>query len=360
MANILSAWLHITNACNLLCHYCYVGKTNEAMSLETGRRAVDALFRTAVTHRYDRVWIKYAGGEATLNFPMVVQLHDYALALAEWTGIDLKGAVFSNGVALSQSKIRDMLARDLALRISLDGLEAYNDAQRVFQNGKGSFVSVAHSIDRARVAGLIPHIGITVTNRSIKGLPGLVTWILEKELPFSINFYRENLHSASSADLKLEEQGIIEGMMATFQVIEKDLPRQSLLSSLVDKADLSFEHSQTCSVGESYLVIDHLGRVAKCHMEIEQDVTTVDEIDPLALVRADTHGVQNLPVEQKEGCRECEWRNWCTGGCPVATFRATGRYDVKSPNCNIYKAIFPEVLRLERLRKQRYQPVPEN
>lgn len=31
-------------------------------------------------------------------------------------------------------------------------------------------------------------------------------------------------------------------------------------------------------------------------------------------------------------------------------YRATGRYDRKSPNCNIYKAIFPEVLRLEGLR----------
>ena len=30
----------------------------------------------------------------------------------------------------------------------------------------------------------------------------------------------------------------------------------------------------------------------------------------------------------------------------MATFRATGRYDVKSPNCNIYKAIYPQALRM--------------
>ena len=54
----------------------------------------------------------------------------------------------------------------------------------------------------------------------------------------------------------------------------------------------------------------------------------------------------DLAVQEKEGCRDCSWRYWCSGGCTVATFRATGRYDIKSPNCNIYKAIYPEALRL--------------
>jgi uncharacterized protein len=64
-------------------------------------------------------------------------------------------------------------------------------------------------------------------------------------------------------------------------------------------------------------------------------------------------------VIEKEGCKTCEWKNWCAGGCPLATHRATGRYDVKSPNCNIYKALFPEALRLEGLRLLKYQDDPE-
>ena len=38
----------------------------------------------------------------------------------------------------------------------------------------------------------------------------------------------------------------------------------------------------------------------------------------------------------------------------MATFKATGRYDIKSPNCNIYKAIYPQALRLEGLRLLKY------
>jgi hypothetical protein len=72
-----------------------------------------------------------------------------------------------------------------------------------------------------------------------------------------------------------------------------------------------------------------------------------DEFELAPLV---VHGQQ----VEKEGCRDCTWRYWCSGGCAVATFKATGRYDIKSPNCNIYKAIYPQALRLEGLRLLKY------
>jgi len=112
---------------------------------------------------------------------------------------------------------------------------------------------------------------------------------------------------------------LMTGMRAAYAIIERNPPRWSLLGSLLDRADLSTPHRRTCAVGENYLVIDHHGRVAKCQMTIGQPVTTTAAADPLALIRADQVGVQNVPVDQKEGCRSCEWRYWCTGGCAIAT-----------------------------------------
>ena len=85
-------------------------------------------------------------------------------------------------------------------------------------------------------------------------------------------------------------------------------------------------------------------------MEIERPVTSVHATDPLAEIRLYADGFQNLPAVEKEGCRDCTWRNWCAGGCSLLTYRMTGRNDVKSPYCNVYKALFPEMLRLEGLR----------
>jgi len=60
--------------------------------------------------------------------------------------------------------------------------------------------------------------------------------------------------------------------------------------------------------------------------------------------------IHNISVEEKEGCKTCVYRYRCTGGCPLETHRATGRWDVKSPHCNIYQTLYPQALRLEGLR----------
>lgn len=313
------------------------------MSLDIGKKAINAVFRSAIAHNYKKIRLKYAGGEPTLVFPSIIELHEYANVLGAWHDIELSGVVLSNGVTLSDKIIQGMIEKNLALAISLDGMGQTNDIQRPLKNGTGSFERVSKNIERVCQAGLMPHISIVVSARNIGGLPDLVAWILEKELSFSISFYRENAYSASFEDLQFDEQKMIKGMMATFKVIEYSLPKQNLLGALVDKANLAIEHKHTCAVGKNYFVIDHHGRVAKCQMEIDNPITTIDHQDPLKIVQTDKISVQNLHVEEKEGCHQCEWKNWCTGGCPVVTYRATGRYDLKSPNCNRLNMGFREL-----------------
>lgn len=344
----LVAWLHVTNACNLRCTYCYVEKTDEAMPAETAYAAVDAILRAARTHGYQRVLLKYAGGEASLNLPLVEEIQRYATAQAN--GIAVRGVVLSNGVGLTRNKLQRIVDMGLRLMISLDGPEEYHDAQRPRRGGQGSFAAVMASIERAKAMGVDLTVSVTVTGHSVAGLPQIVAWLLERDLQFSLNFYRENDCSVSFSELQINEQHLIEGMRAAYRVIEQHLPNYSLLGTLIDRANLGAAHSRTCAVGENYMVIDHHGNVAKCQMEMQRPVTSIWADDPLTVIRLDQTGVQNLPVEQKEGCRECQWRFWCAGGCAIATFRATGRYDIKSPNCAIYQALYPDVIRLEGLR----------
>ncbi len=354
ISSTLTVWIHMTNACNLRCSYCYLNKNSESMSIETGRQAVDAIVRSARHHQYAGVKLKYAGGEATIKFPLIFQLHDYAVTLAERNQLTLDEIVLSNGTLLTEESIKRLKASRIRLMISLDGINEYHDAQRKFVSGRGSFALVARNIDLALQYGLVPDISITVSDRNLDGLPDTVKYILDRDLPFSLNFYRENDCSMSIENLRSTEQRIIDAMLKTYKVIEENLPRRSLLGSLVDRASFIAPHDHTCGVGHDYMVIDQHGRIAKCQMEITKTVTDICADDPLQLIRADQIGIQNKSVEEKESCRDCEWKYWCAGGCPLATRRATGRYDVKSPNCNIYKALYPEVLRLEGLRLLKY------
>jgi uncharacterized protein len=381
VSDILSAWLHITDRCNLRCAYCYLPHKNADMSLETGREVIEATFRSAIAHnvphtsRLRMVKFKYAGGEPLLRFPFITELHRYAQQLAEQYELGLDGVVLSNGTLVSREMIKEMQALGLRLMISLDNLPTPNpsqegnthpypsqegNCQRVYPDGRDASDKAMRAIELALEGGLTLDVSITVTGRNVQQLPELLEWVLKRDLPFSLNFYRpstspfDKLRANGYDDLKLEEEKIVTGLLNAYKVIEANLPRRSLLASLADMANFAAPHLRRCSVGHSYLVFDTEGRVSKCQMQMDKPVTDIHADDPLTAVRNDSCGIQNLTVDEKEGCQECQWKYWCGGGCPLETFRATGRYDLKSPNCTIYKALYPEVLRLEGLRLLKY------
>jgi uncharacterized protein len=355
---VLTAWLHVTNACNLRCPYCYVNKSPDGMDEPTGRAAVEAVFKAAVEHGFPAVKLKYAGGEASLNHRLVIRLHAHARALAADHGLRLHATLLSNGVALPPAFVSTLRAEGIRVMISLDGLGSQHDAQRPFASGKPSFHLVERTIAQLIGQGHAPHLSVTITNRNAGGVADVVRFALERDLTFSLNFFRDNDCAASFPDLRYEEQSMISSVLDAFAVIEEFLPRWSVLGSILDRGQLLQPRQRSCGVGQDYLVIDQRGGVAKCHMEIEKTLGDIFSSDPLQLIRQDKSTALNLAVDEKEGCRDCTWRYWCSGGCSVATFRATGRYDIKSPNCNIYKAIYPEALRLEGLRLLKYAAAP--
>jgi len=354
-AHMLSAWLHLTDRCNLRCDYCYLPHKREDMSIDTGQAAVESVFRSAQKHGYRRVKLKYAGGEPLLRFSELLEIHARAQFLAESYQIPLDAIVLSNGILLTPQKVSALKAAGLHLMISLDGLDTFHDIQRHFANGKGSAVDVLHGIETALQGGLLPVISVTISSRNADGLPALMEWLLSHGLPFSLNFYRENELSASRESLALQDEIIVGGMRAAFAVIEKGLPVQSLLGSILDRTNLAMAHNKTCGVGSDYLVFDQRGQLAQCQMLINRPFAASNDDDPLEALRNYNQGIQNLPVQQKSGCQSCQWRHWCTGGCPISAQRSSGFYDARSPNCNIYQSLFPDVLRLEAARLIRYQ-----
>lgn len=350
----LSAWLHITNACNLRCSYCYIAKTAEHMAETVSKHSIDAVIRSAIKHHYGSIKLKYAGGESTLRLPQIFATHDYALGQAQQHGLSLSGAILTNGTIMPIYAIEQLKQRHMGVSISLDGVGDFHDRQRPMLNGKGSFASVDRTISRLLAHHLTPSINVTVTQRNLAELPALMDYLLQRNLRFTLSYYRENTESAHLPDLQFADRQMIEGMRAAFARIEAQLPKRRLIDSLIDKGTMSGPGHQVCSMGRDYLVIDQRGGVAKCPVDIARPITTIQSDDPLRAVREDRRGVQAVAVEEREGCRDCTWRAWCRGGCPLLTYRLTGRNDVKSPNCAIYKALYPDALRLEALRLLTY------
>jgi uncharacterized protein len=319
------------------------------MPLDLGLQMVDRLFETAQQRGMKQVKLKYAGGEATLQLPLVRQLHHRARCLAEQFSMTLQEVLLTNGVRLSPPWMDWLKASGIKIMVSLDGMADIQNHQRPLKGGGKSFQRVANTIDQLVERGMKPHISITVTAASAPYTAELVRWVLRRQLTFQLNFYRQTMVNSDPDQWAVEEAAIIQGLHSAYQEIEHNLPDYPLFGALLDKVQAQ-AHTHTCGVNQNYVVVTHRGHFAQCQMHLHQPVRPAasESNDPLKTAQGGP--IQNLSVDQKEGCQTCPYRYRCTGGCPLETYQATGRWDVKSPHCNIYRTLYPDVLRLEGLR----------
>jgi radical SAM protein with 4Fe4S-binding SPASM domain len=252
--------------------------------------------------------------------------------------------------AFLQPEDADWIAAEgIQVMISLDGIGEQHDLLRSSRGGRGTFSRVEQTVDQILIPrGVRPAITMTITGLNAMAAADVARWaLIERDLALSFNFYRRNILSASRSELELEEQRIIEGLLAAYAVIETHLPSRPFFNGLLDHVHAG-SHAHPCGAGHDYLVITHRGEFAQCHMLLEQPVRTNPDGDPLLAIRYGP--LQNPRGDEKEGCQSCPFRFHCAGGCPLETYRATGRWDMRSPHCRIYQTLLPAALRLEGLR----------
>ena len=354
-ASCLTLWLHLTTRCNLHCVYCYAPRGEMDMPPDVGRAAVDGALRSARAHGFPALKIKYAGGEPTLNLPTLRAVHEYARRRAAEAGLELREVVLTNGTALTSALLRWLRDEEIRLSISLDGIGPVHDGQRASESGIGSFARIAGGIERALALGLRPHLSVTVTAHNVDQLAEVVTFALDRGLPFNLNFVRP---APGRPDLTPEPARLIAALQSAIRKLQSATRNpQSAIGNLLDRCDLSAPHRYPCGAGHTYIVVGPRGELARCHMEMERTVGTVWEEDPLAAVRVE-NGFRNPPVEEKAECWECPWRYICAGGCPLLAQRQRGTPAAPSPYCAVYRAILPELLRLEGLRLMRAPSTP--
>lgn len=344
----LNVWLNVTDQCNLSCEYCYIGKNARHISPANADLALKNIFEIGQAYAYQKIKIKYAGGEALLVPRLVEGIHKQAQWLAKQTQLDLQGVVLSNGTTLTLKNLEILREVGLSLMVSLDGLAQTHDQQRHYLNGRGSASQVLANIELALQVGLSPEISITITHKSAAGLPDLVRWLLERQLKFSFNFYREHTVSANPENLRAGKDELASAILAAYRVIEENLPNYKLLSALADRANLAVPHRLPCGVGKDYLVVLQDGQVAPCQMTMNNRLGHIGNPKIMEIVRGQ---VLNVDVSEKMACASCQWSLWCAGGCPLT---ATMAGQAHSTYCDVYQMIFPALLRLEGLRLIQY------
>ncbi|MCK4268538.1 MAG: radical SAM protein, partial [Actinomycetia bacterium] len=138
--------IYLTRKCNLMCDYCYVGKDESTLSVETARRIVDFIFSN--TPPDEMIGIIFFGGEPFLKFELMKQITEM---IEDHPQFDhrVRFIVGSNGTIFNDRIAEFLLEHGFNFLISCDGPPEFQDQFRRYRGGRSSASKVENTIKKA-------------------------------------------------------------------------------------------------------------------------------------------------------------------------------------------------------------------
>lgn len=320
---VKSLCLHIAHDCNLRCGYCFAGagdfgQERSFMSKEVGERAVDFIIENSGQRRHCE--IDFFGGEPLLNMETVRHVVSYVRQRERETGKIFKLTLTTNAVLLNDENIQYLNDNHISLVLSLDGRKEVHDRMRPFAGGSGSFDKVVENAAKA-----------------VQSRQGENYFLRGTFTAYNLDFCQDVLAMADLGFKLLSVEPVV-ARECDYALTEEHLPVLSAEYEKLAEAYLarreagdgfSFFHFNVdinngpcvakrlsgCGAGHEYFAVTPEGDLYPCHQFVGRDGYLLGTVFA---------GVQNkeLPetfrqahVLNKEACRECWARFYCSGGC---------------------------------------------
>jgi len=338
--------LMVTENCNLACDYCFVRKKRACakMSIGTALEAVD--FLESHSYEIDTASITFAGGEPTLELPLVRTVVDYTRRHPGLSGKTIKMSLTTNGLLLGERSLSWMKENDLMVLLSLDGTPDVHNFHRKDQEGRGSFERSCHKISLIkRIHGSV-NVRMTITAGQACKLSNNIIYL------HGIGADRVVIGVASETDWTPDS------ILHFSNELEKTARYVESLRSIGCDFTVSFlqhEGAQTgnpenepergCRAGRSSVTVATDGAIYPCSRFT--DIAGGDDSSPFNLgnVKTGFSGNRNrcifntLESELEQGCGDCGIKEFCAGGCPAVNLDLTGNRTKCVPLiCGINKA----------------------
>ncbi len=349
----LDFWIHLVHGCNLACSYCYVPHlernvlpsetAGHSMKQEAIEPMLRSIFDYCRAHQVRRVGFKFAGGEPTLNSPLMDYFCDRVLALRE--GVRTSFGIITNGT-FGAAAIDILTKHKFNVSISMDGNAAAHDAIRYVRDEQrqrhGTFASVMANVDALLERGVRPYFLFTVSSSNLETIEEFSASARARRLGFRLSLVRHPL-PPSPALMERTANYLTAFYRQLGETQPIDLPIERF--ARFAEWNLSKNKSLACSSGRTYFAIDQLGRLATCQMTMDAPLGTLLE-EPLEAIfeRFNSDPAQRTlssPTDRSGPCSRCEFYKVCAGGCPQHTRKARGSFEHASPWCQVYGRLLP-------------------
>lgn len=320
---VKSLCLHVAHDCNLRCQYCFAGTGDFGhdrglMTQQVAERAIEFIIENSGPRRQSE--IDFFGGEPLLNMDVVKKTVAYVRRREQETGKVFKLTLTTNAVLLNDDIIAYLNENNISLVLSLDGRREVHDKMRPNAGGKGSYDQVVANIKRA----------VDSRNDQNYYVRGTFT-------AFNTDFAADVLAMADLGFTQLSVEPVV-GKDADYVLSEEHLPElfaqyeqlaQVYLERKLKGEGFDFFHFNLdinngpcvakrlsgCGAGHEYFAVTPDGDLYPCHQFVGREEYLLGNV---------FDGLKNteLPLQfrqahvlNKEACRSCWARFYCSGGC---------------------------------------------
>ncbi|MEW6439381.1 MAG: radical SAM protein [bacterium] len=314
--------LHVTEACNLSCAYCYeqksVKQNGRPMERRVAQRAVDFLFEHCGNH--EEVVLVLFGGEPLLNLDVIRFLTEYAAGKGGEQGKRVNFALTTNGTLLNDKVIDFLHERNIGITVSLDGAEEAHDRYRRFPDGSPSYrvilPKVKRLIEKATTRPVVARVTLVKEagdlSRTLDHLLGI--GFIEAGFAPVTTGHPDYQLDGRQMDLLLEQFRHLSGRLLQ-AVRERSFFGFSNLIDLLVSLHQGEVMRYPCGAGLGLFSVDADGRLYLCQRFTGQEAFCMGDI----FQGFDLEKLQKFRDEaqicNKEECRACWARTLCTGGC---------------------------------------------
>jgi uncharacterized protein len=343
---VKSLCLLVAHDCNLRCKYCFAGTGDFGhdrglMSNEVGEAAVEYI----ISHSGNRknCEIDFFGGEPLMNMPVVKHVVSYVRKREQETGKVFKLTLTTNGILLNDETIAYLNDNHISLVLSLDGRKEVHDRMRPNIGGKGSYEQALKNFKK------------TVRSRN-----GQDYYLRGTFTAYNPDFTADVLDMADQGFDILSVEPVV-AKDEDYAFTDKDLPQlfaeydkltQAYLNRRREGNGFFFFHFNMdlsngpcvakrlsgCGAGHEYYAVASNGDMYPCHQFVGREKYLLGTIFEGVQKKDMPAYFRNSHVLNKEKCRDCWARFFCSGGCHANADLFNG--DIRKPyefGCELQK-----------------------
>lgn len=334
----------LTQACNLVCSYCYAQESRAKDTLNSIKlkQVIDNSFNleTNKTRRFSFI----GGGEPTVAWGKFKTSVEYINFLANKNRVSVVITLTTNATLLTAKRIKWLKENNVKVGVSFDILPQIQNKQRPFNKGNGdSHKIIDNTIRNLLASGFSVRLRATITNDCVNLMSKMVRYV-------SNNYPRvRNLHFEPVSDFdELSNVDYYDKFTESF--FDSMKIGKELGINVYNSITRSFETIKTrfCK-GE--FCITPLGAIVFCHRISSNKEKGFNHFkygiidDEIKVDSVALSNIVSFAEEKMSACSNCFAKWHCAGGCAANRFLLTDRQ--KKEYCNFFRTNIIKILTLK-------------